>query len=850
MGNWVDMLNAAADTWMNAMFRACWQGSIALALVWAITRLFPKLPPSICCWLWRLAYLKLLVSLIWATPIDLPVLPSIPEPVARDISVKRGSKVKTPISVFNVRSYPISTSSQTSEEASPKELGRTNVPRPNAASVLLMLWLLGLGWHFVLVMQAWKRAQQLKIASQPVRDAKLLLYCSELSWKFGLRHVPYLMANEEISSPLLFGIVHPIILFPSSLLNSCPPEQLRLVLAHELAHLKRKDLLWNWLPVIGQGLFFFNPLLWLAQREWQLAQEMACDEMVILQTNASLSNYGEALLKVLEQCRLTQKRSFVTVGVAESFKTLKRRLIAMKSLKPLSRRKLVAISVAVTIVAFVGIVPWRLVAQPSKPTGRTTLQRSGAVARTPMRKGMELVYEGEAWVLVSGKETKANLKVIEFVKGVAPDGTSTVVSLRVFRHPVYSPDASLRIVSVRSDGKEVPLDPNSKQFASEIPPKLFSHHFIRTLPVYFMSPQHLKVGKSWVTEERMPVHLYVATVNNQFFPLVEVKMNNQVVGLERINGVNCWVVRRSLVKPVPIHGGDWATHLLEKNETVWVDAKTGLVKQVHTETILQGRKGKFRHNALKLTLKRQRLLTGSALEQRLKELQMVETMQRMLGRLIVDLEVYELWRTLDKDKIDEAQAIVKILLKDFRFFAHRFPNSPYNDYWSVWGQLLQFEDENLELTEEFAERIGEPAPDFKLTSPDGETVQLSALRGKVVLLNFFGFGLKEGEKITRQRGFEEMVNYVEHIHRDYKDKGVVVLGIWTFHPPERLKEFAEVHGLTFPILLDNSGVWRAYKISSWPTDIVIDKAGKIRFMMRGYVDKSPLRQAIEAALRD
>lgn len=849
MGNWVNMLNAIADTWMNAMWRACWQGGIALALVWAITRLFPRLSPSICCWLWRLAYLKLLVSLVWATPFELPVLPSPPEPVAKEIAMGKESKVKTPISIPEIHGSPTPTSSQTSEKASPKALGQVNAPTPNIASVLLLLWLLGLGWHCVLLLQAWKRAQQLKTSSQPLHDTRLLLYCSELSWRFGLRHVPYLMASEEACSPLLFGIARPTIIFPSPLLNSCPPEQLRLMLAHELAHLKRKDLLWNWLPTIGRVLFFFHPLLWLAQREWKLVQEMACDEMVILQMNASPSDYGEALLKVSEQWHSTQQRSLVTVGVAESFETLKRRLIAMKSLKPIPRRKLVAISVAMAIVASVGIVPWRLVAQPSKPTERTLLQRSRVVARTPLRKGMELVYEGEALVRVSGKETKAKLKVVEFVKEVAPDGTSTVVSLRVFRHPVYSPDASLRIVSVRPDGKEVLLDPNSKQFASEIPPKLFSLHFICTLPVYFMSPQHLKVSKSWVTEERVPVYLYVTTVN-QFLPLVEVKMNNQVVRRERVDGVSCWVVRRSLVRPVPIHGGDWATHLQEKNETLWVDAKTGLVKQVHTETVLQGKKGKFRHNALKLTLKRQRLLTGSALEQRLKELQLVDMMQRMLGRLIVDLKVYELWTTLDKDKIDEAQAIVKVLLNDIRFFAHRFPNSPYNDYWSVWGQLLQLQDERLESTEEFAERIGEPAPDFKLTSPDGEVVQLSALRGKVVLLNFFGFWLEGQEKITRQRGFEEMVNYVERIHRDYKDKGVVVLGIWTFHPPERLKEFAEVHGLTFPILLDDRKVWRAYKISMTPTDIVIDKAGKIRFIMGGYMDKRPLRQAIEAALRE
>lgn len=847
MGDWVDMLNAIADAWMSAIWRACWQGGIALALVWTIARLLPKLSPSIRCWLWRLAYLKLLVVLIWAAPIELPVLPAVPERIGiKQIGMQEKSGKQKVLALAPARPR-----SPVPSQISERVFKQSAMPRPNAESVLLLLWLLGLGWHGILLTRAWLTVRHLKATSKALRDPDLLLDCAELSWRFGLRYVPHLTESEEVSSPLLFGIVRPTIAFPSSLLSTCPSEQLRLMLAHELAHLKRNDLLWNWLPTVGRMLFFFHPLVWLAQQEWQLAQEMACDEMVILQTNASLSDYGEALLKVAEQCRPAQQRALVAVGVVEPFNTLKRRLMAMKALRPLSHKWMMVIGVVVAAFAIVGIIPWRLVAQPSKPTVQMLPNRAGLVAQTPLRKGMELTYEGEAWVRVSGKETKAKMQVNEFVKEVTSDGTATVVSLRVFRHPVYSPDASLRVVSVRSDGQEVPLDPDSKQFAGEVPPKLFSFHFVRTLPVYFVSPQRLKAGSSWVTKESVPVYLYVTTVSDQFLPLVKVEMRHQVMGRERVGGVSCWVVRRSLAKPVPLHGGDWATHLSERNETLWVDAKTGLVQRVHTEMVLQGQKGKFRHNALRLTLKSRRLLTGKPLERRLKELQMVDSMQRMLGHLIMDLKVYELWETLDKDKIDEAQAIVKVLLQDIRLSRHLFSNSPYNAYWAAWEQLLLHQDESLERTEEFAERIGEPAPDFELTSLDGETVRLSTLQGKVVVLNFNALGVKEGEKITRWRGMEWLFGYVERLHRDYKDKGVAVLGIWTFHPPERLKEFVKVHGLIFPILMDIDGkVHRAYKISGSPTDIVIDKDGKICFIMGGYVDKRPLRRAIEEALKE
>src|SRR5438094_779796 len=70
---WMDGWNHGAALWAAAMARACWQGSVGFALVWVAGRVFPRLPPAARCWLWRLAFLKLLAALLWARPIDLPV---------------------------------------------------------------------------------------------------------------------------------------------------------------------------------------------------------------------------------------------------------------------------------------------------------------------------------------------------------------------------------------------------------------------------------------------------------------------------------------------------------------------------------------------------------------------------------------------------------------------------------------------------------------------------------------------------------------------------------------------------------------------------------------------------------
>src|SRR5437867_13313576 len=71
-------MNSAAWTqitsaWGAAMWNASWQGAVGIAVVYLICRTVPRISPEIQCWMWRLAYLKLFVSLFWSASLQLPV---------------------------------------------------------------------------------------------------------------------------------------------------------------------------------------------------------------------------------------------------------------------------------------------------------------------------------------------------------------------------------------------------------------------------------------------------------------------------------------------------------------------------------------------------------------------------------------------------------------------------------------------------------------------------------------------------------------------------------------------------------------------------------------------------------
>ncbi len=348
---------------IESLIRACWQGGAAIGLVWGLVRLFPKLPVRLQCWLWRLAYLKLLIALLWLPPVRLALLPASPSSVTPASTASwddtlLASPVDLKAGAFSMHN------------ASPDMKWASTVPW------LLAIWLVGIGLCGVGMAREWQAARRLKRRCTPESDEPLLAAYAQLCRQFGLRRSPQLLACEGSGSPVLLGGIRPVIVLPAALRDHCTPEEFRLMLAHELAHLKRRDLLWGWLPAISHSLFSFHPLVWLANREWRIAQELACDELALQVTNAPVGDYGTTLLKVAVQSRPNLQLGLAAVSADELPQTLRRRLIAMqtiRTLQPFSHRRLLTSCAILAMLAAIGLVPWQVVAQtpPSTPIDKS-----------------------------------------------------------------------------------------------------------------------------------------------------------------------------------------------------------------------------------------------------------------------------------------------------------------------------------------------------------------------------------------------------------------------------------------------------------------------------------------------
>ncbi|MDR3295372.1 MAG: M56 family metallopeptidase [Clostridiales Family XIII bacterium] len=132
--------------------------------------------------------------------------------------------------------------------------------------------------------------------------------------------------NALADTPMLLGLFRPAIILPD---REYTEAQLQAVLAHELAHLRRKDMLVRWAAALACSVHWFNPLVWLVRREIDRACELACDEAVVsgLDTDGKRT-YGETLLAIAAKPAFGRA---VRLAMCEEKRDLKERLGAIRN---------------------------------------------------------------------------------------------------------------------------------------------------------------------------------------------------------------------------------------------------------------------------------------------------------------------------------------------------------------------------------------------------------------------------------------------------------------------------------------------------------------------------------------
>ncbi|MHB8902835.1 MAG: M56 family metallopeptidase, partial [Thermoguttaceae bacterium] len=150
------------------------------------------------------------------------------------------------------------------------------------APALVALWLAGVIAMLARTVSAIMRPQAWLAREpgvDPVRLRELELLLAELAMRWRLARVAKLVPCSQVSVPAVLGILWPVILVPPAMLVGGSAEQWRIILAHELAHIRRYDNLVNLLQMLIESVFFFNPAVWWISRQVRAEREAACDAL-------------------------------------------------------------------------------------------------------------------------------------------------------------------------------------------------------------------------------------------------------------------------------------------------------------------------------------------------------------------------------------------------------------------------------------------------------------------------------------------------------------------------------------------------------------------------------------------
>jgi beta-lactamase regulating signal transducer with metallopeptidase domain/Tfp pilus assembly protein PilF len=318
------------------------------------------------------AVLAVPIAIVALPSLDLPLLdaPTGAESARENEPAERGVPLEVVMTLDDL------------EESAPAAAGGapSSAASSNASSLasripwVALLWVIG----FVAVASrsavGWLRMKRLSGGARPVDSKRIVAVAEECRDRLGLRTWPRMLIGHDVRVPMLWGFIRPTLLLPESV-RDWSEDRLRVVLLHELAHLRRVDGLTLLLGRLATAMHWFNPLAWAVESRARRDCERACDD-VVLECGERPSEYARHLLAIASGLPEARRERAAALAISNHFEGRVRSILHPALRRGLGRRG--AIAALVCCVLAVGFVSSaRLVAEePEEETSSFQLAQN------------------------------------------------------------------------------------------------------------------------------------------------------------------------------------------------------------------------------------------------------------------------------------------------------------------------------------------------------------------------------------------------------------------------------------------------------------------------------------------
>jgi beta-lactamase regulating signal transducer with metallopeptidase domain len=239
---------------------------------------------------------------------------------------------------------------------------------------LWAVWALGVVLCAVRLAWGAVQVERLRRRALAVSDPAWLSLRDEIARRMGVARHVLLLRDDRYVMPMTWGLREPVILLPADA-DEWSAAQRATVLTHELAHVRRRDALTQWLGHLAVAVYWFNPLVWLAAHRLREERERACDD-VVLRLGSAPTEYAGHLLRIVRS-RAAAPDAALAMGMARP-SAFEGRLRAVLDRRVSRDGTANRTRVLTTIVALCALLPVAAVTPGMEVQGSTALQPPGS----------------------------------------------------------------------------------------------------------------------------------------------------------------------------------------------------------------------------------------------------------------------------------------------------------------------------------------------------------------------------------------------------------------------------------------------------------------------------------------